>query len=210
MNLFIFFKKCFKCVLFMLYRFFNLNHPEKKKIIIFGLPLSGKTSIIYFLKLGYLITTVRTLFINEETFSIEIKNDKNDFKTKSYEISLYEIGQQCSYNLIKQYSDVSDDLIYIVDSTQMGELSEARDDFIRIIYEFRFIYKKCKFLIFLNKQDSNGCLKSEEIIKYFALPKELMCRSRFVPCSTLSGKGLKEGIEWILGDDMLLELTQNK
>ncbi|SCQ16804.1 ADP-ribosylation factor, putative [Plasmodium ovale] len=182
----------------MIYRFFSLKYATKKNYIIFGLPSSGKTSIVYFFKLGYLITTVRTHFVNEESLSIKIRTDKNSFDEKNYEITFYEVGQECSYNLVKNYSDISNDVIYIVDSTHKSGLREARDEFIRIIYDYRFVYRKCKFLIFMNKQDSNGCLKSEEIINYFALPNELLFRCKFFSCSTLSGQGLREGLEWLL------------
>ncbi|CDO65956.1 ADP-ribosylation factor, putative [Plasmodium reichenowi] len=192
-------KRWFILVFFMLQRFFEFKSKiTKKSFIIFGLPSSGKTSIIYFFKLGYLITTVSTLFINEENFKINLKIEKDDTKEQNYDITFYEVGKNCSYNLIKEYSDISNDVIYIVDSVQKGNLSEARDDFIRILYEFRFIYRKCKFLIFMNKQDSNGCLSSQEIINFFALPKDLLIRCNFISCSTLSGQGLKEGLEWLL------------
>ncbi|CRG97552.1 ADP-ribosylation factor, putative [Plasmodium gallinaceum] len=190
----------------MFLRFFSLK-PTRKNLIIFGLPSSGKTSIIYFFKLGYLITTVRTFLINEECFTITLKTDKDNFEEKKFKVKFFEVGSDCSFNLIKEYSEISNDLIYIVDSSQKGSLREARDDFIRIIYDFRFIYRRCKFLIFLNKQDSNGCLKSEEIINYFSLPKELLFRCKFISCSTLSGEGLKEGLDWLLNSNVFLNKT---
>ncbi|KAI4834720.1 ADP-ribosylation factor [Plasmodium brasilianum] len=150
---------------------------------------------------------VKTLFINEESLSIKIKKDKNSFEEKNYEITFFEVGKNCSYNLIKEYSSISDDVIYIVDSVHKSTLNEARDEFIRIVYDFQFIYRKCKFLIFLNKQDSKGCLRSEEIINYFALPKELLYRCKFVRCSTLSGEGLTEGLEWLLNSNVFVELN---
>ncbi|GAW83369.1 ADP-ribosylation factor [Plasmodium gonderi] len=202
MNFFRVLKNCFMLVFFMLYRLFSLKYPTKKNFIIFGLPSSGKTSILYFFKLGYLITTVRTLFINEESFYLKIKTDKNNSDERNYEITFFEIGTDCPYRLIKEYADISNDVIYIVDSAHKSALSEAREEFIRIIYDFRFIYRKCKFLIFMNKQDSNGCLKSEEIINYFALPKELLYRCKFFSCSTLSGQGLKEGLEWLVNTNV--------
>ncbi|CXJ14217.1 ADP-ribosylation factor, putative [Plasmodium berghei] len=205
MNIFEFIKKYFMFIFFMVYRFFNIKYPIKKKFIIFGLPSSGKTSIIYFFKLGYLITNVKTYFINEEKFTLKIKNDKNHNEEKNYEINFYEIGHNCSYNLVKEYADISDDIIYIIDSIRKDKLCECREDFIRIIYDFRFIYRKCKFLIFMNKQDSNGCLKPEEIINYFALPNELQYRCKFISSSTLSGQGLNEGLEWLLNYNVFSE-----
>ncbi|CAA9990769.1 ADP-ribosylation factor, putative [Plasmodium knowlesi strain H] len=187
----------------------NLKDPTKKKFIIFGLPSSGKTSIIYFFKLGYLITTVRTLFINEESFSVKIKTDKNTLGERNYEVTFFEVGTDCSYSLIKEYADISNDMIYIVDSTHRSALSEAREEFIRIIYDFRFVYRKCKFLIFMNKQDSNGCLPSDEIINYFALPKELHFRCKFFSCSTLSGQGLKEGLEWLVSTNVFFDTNDD-
>ncbi|KOB89199.1 hypothetical protein PFDG_04747 [Plasmodium falciparum Dd2] len=108
-------KRWFILVFFMLQRFFEFKSKiTKKSFIIFGLPSSGKTSIIYFFKLGYLITTGKTLFINEESFKINLKIEKDDTKEQNYDITFYEVGKNGSYILIKEYSDISNDVIYIV------------------------------------------------------------------------------------------------
>ncbi|WBY60734.1 ADP-ribosylation factor [Plasmodium yoelii yoelii] len=57
----------------------------------------------------------------------------------------------------------------------------------------------------MNKQDSNGCIKPEEIINYFALPNELQYRCKFISSSTLSGQGLNEGLEWLLNYNVFSE-----
>eukprot|EP00366_Plasmodium_knowlesi_P004561 XP_002262059.1 ADP-ribosylation factor, putative [Plasmodium knowlesi strain H] len=193
--------------LFILYRLFSLKDPTKKKFIIFGLPSSGKTSIIYFFKLGYLITT--NTFHQRRKFQRENQNRQNTLGERNYEVTFFEVGTDCSYSLIKEYADISNDMIYIVDSTHRSALSEAREEFIRIIYDFRFVYRKCKFLIFMNKQDSNGCLPSDEIINYFALPKELHFRCKFFSCSTLSGQGLKEGLEWLVSTNVFFDTNDD-
>lgn len=204
MNIFEAIKKCLSFLIFLFLRIFNINPAIKKNFIIFGLPSSGKTSILYFLKLGYLITTVSTYLINEENFTVKISDD-DTFEEKKYNLKFYEVGNECSLSLIQEYADKADDLIYIVDSTQKRKLSEAREEFIRILYEFQFIYRKCKFLIFLNKQDSLGSLSAHDIITYFALPEELLFRCKFVGCSTLSGEGINEGLKWLLNSNIFLE-----
>lgn len=208
MNIFEAIKKCLSFILFLILRIFNINPSIKKEIIIFGLPSSGKTSVLYFLKLGYLITTVSTYLVNEERFTVKLYDD-DSLEDKKYELKFYEIGNECSLRLIQEYAEKADDLIYIVDSTQRSALGEAREEFIRILYEFRFVYRKCKFLILLNKQDSLGCLSVHEIITYFSLPEELLFRCKFVACSTLSGIGLNEGLCWLVNSNVFLEAAND-
>lgn len=210
MNIFEVLRKCFNLLVLLFLRIFNFNNYIKKKFIIFGLPSSGKTSILYFLKLGYLITTVPTYLINEESFTVEINKELCPSESNRFKLNFFEIGNDCSANLIKEYADVSDGLIYVVDSTKRRSLSEAREDFIRTLYDFRFIERSCKFLIFINKQDSIGCLSAEEIINYFSLPEELLYRCKFISCSTMSGNGIKEGLEWLLNTNILLQSYETK
>ena len=55
-------------------------------------------------------------------------------------------------------------------------------------------------LIFANKQDIEGALTSEEILRALDLEALLKRHWRVAGCSAVSGGGLLDAFDWIVGD----------
>ena len=55
-------------------------------------------------------------------------------------------------------------------------------------------------LIFCNKQDIEGALTMEEIGEILEVEKIEKRHVHILPCSGVTGDGLLEGVEWMVGD----------
>jgi ADP-ribosylation factor-like protein 2 len=67
---------------------------------------------------------------------------------------------------------------------------------------FKNLLSGATLLVFANKQDLGGALTFEEISATLDLANEDIAGRHYkiVACSALSGEGLMEGFDWIVGD----------
>ncbi|XP_075101343.1 ADP-ribosylation factor 2-B-like [Nicotiana tabacum] len=90
---------------------------KEMRILMVGLDAAGKTTILYKLKLGEIVTTFPTIGFNLET--VEYKN--SSFKIRP-------LWRECFQN--------TQGLIFVVDSNDRDRITEARDELYRILNEF--------------------------------------------------------------------------
>jgi small GTP-binding protein len=87
---------------------FSKKAPKKQcKIVILGLDGAGKTTILYSLKLGEVISTIPTIGFNVEELSY-----------KTIKFMVWDVGgQEKLRNLWTHYFEKAKGLIYVVDSS---------------------------------------------------------------------------------------------
>lgn len=79
---------------------------SEKKLLMVGLDASGKTTILYKLKLGENITSIPTIGFNVEEVSY-----------KNFKMSIWDIGGQDKIRqLWKHYYENTDGLIFVIDA----------------------------------------------------------------------------------------------
>ena len=118
----------------------RLFSKEEMRILMVGLDAAGKTTILYKLKLGEVVTTIPTIGFNVE--SVEYKNIK---------FTVWDIGGQDRIRpLWRHYFRGTQGLIFVVDCIDKDRINEARDELQRILYEEEL--KDTAQLIFANKQ----------------------------------------------------------
>jgi small GTP-binding protein len=146
-----------------------------------GLDAAGKTTILYKLKLGEIVTTIPTIGFNVET--VEYKN---------ISFTVWDVGGQDKIRpLWRHYFQNTQGLIFVVDSNDRERVNEAREELTRKLAEDAVL------LVFVNKQDLPNAMNATEIMNKLGL-HSLRQRNWYIQatCAT-SGDGLYEGLDWL-------------
>ncbi|XP_043711903.1 ADP-ribosylation factor 1-like [Telopea speciosissima] len=158
---------------------------REMRILMVGLDASGKTTILYKLKLGEIVTTIPTIGFNVET--VEYKN---------VSFTVWDVGGQDKIRpLWRHYFQNSQGVIFVVDSNDRERISEARNELQRMLSEDEL--RDATLLVFANKQDLPNALSVSEITNKLGL-QSLRQRRWYIQstCAT-SGQGLYEGLDWL-------------
>jgi ADP-ribosylation factor protein 1 len=146
-----------------------------------GLDAAGKTTILYKLKLGEIVTTIPTIGFNVET--VEYKN---------ISFTVWDVGGQDKIRpLWRHYYQNTQGLIFVVDSNDKDRVGEAHDELHRMLSEDEL--REAIVLVFANKQDLPNAMSVAEVTDKLGL-HSLRNRKWYIQatCAT-SGEGLFEG-----------------
>lgn len=173
--------------------------PIPKRILMIGLDAAGKTTILYKINLGEIISTVPTIGFNVETV-----------KCGNLEATIWDVGGQAKIRpLWKHYYQGLDGLIYVVDSNDRERIETAKEELQVVLSDD--LLNGVPLLVFANKQDMSNALSCKDIVKELNLysygstnninytnraaknTREWYCQAS----SALSGDGLYEGFEWL-------------
>ena len=97
----------------------------------------------------------------------------------------------------KNYFEVTDALIFVVDSLDTDRLLLAQKELLSLLKEERLL--GIPVLILANKQDLDGALDVEGIRQTLRLD-EIYSHWNIVPSSAVTGQGLREGLQWLVKD----------
>ncbi|KAI8822187.1 ADP-ribosylation factor [Fimicolochytrium jonesii] len=158
---------------------------KEMRILMVGLDAAGKTTILYKLKLGEIVTTIPTIGFNVET--VEYKN---------ISFTVWDVGGQDKIRpLWRHYFQNTQGIIFVIDSNDRDRIGEARDELQRMLNEDEL--RDAVLLVFANKQDLPQAMNPSEITDKLGL-HALRQRQWFIQaaCAT-TGDGLYEGLEWL-------------
>ncbi|XP_057595454.1 ADP-ribosylation factor 1-like isoform X1 [Hippopotamus amphibius kiboko] len=162
--------------------FKGLFGKKEMRLLMVGLDAPGKTTILYKLKLGEIVTTIPTL-----GFNVEHKN--NSF-------TVWDVGGQDKIRpLWCHYFQNTQGLISVVDSNDRGRVNEARKELMRMLAEDEL--RDAVLLVSANTQDLPSAVNAAEITDMLGL-HSLRHRNGYIQatCAT-SGDGLYEGLDWL-------------
>ncbi|XP_035551360.1 ADP-ribosylation factor 2-like [Juglans regia] len=163
--------------------FSRLFAKKEMRILMVGLDAAGKTTILYKLKLGEIVTTIPTIGFNVET--VEYKN---------ISFTVWDVGGQDKIRpLWRHYFQNTQGFIFVVDSNDRDRVVEARDELHRMLNEDEL--RDAVLLVFVNKQDLPNAMNTAEITDKLGL-HSLRQRHWYIQstCAT-SGEGLYEGLD---------------
>jgi len=167
--------------------FGKLFSKKEVRILMVGLDAAGKTTILYKLMLGEVVTTVPTIGFNVET--VEYKN---------INFTVWDVGGQDSIRpLWRHYYQNTDALIFVIDSAdrEPERIDSAREELHNLLNEDEL--RDAALLVFANKQDLSKAMNATEITEKMGL-QELRKRDWWIqPCSAKSGEGLYQGLDWL-------------
>ncbi|ORX58103.1 ADP-ribosylation factor [Hesseltinella vesiculosa] len=131
--------------------FASFISKKEMRILMVGLDAAGKTTILYKLKLGEIVTTIPTIGFNVET--VEYKN---------ISFTVWDVGGQDKIRpLWRHYFQNTQGVIFVVDSNDRDRISEARDELQRMLGEEEL--RDAHLLVFANKQDLPNAMNAAEI-----------------------------------------------
>merc|ERR1712151_1470665 len=158
---------------------------REMRILMVGLDAAGKTTILYKLKLGEVVTTIATIGFNVE--AVEYKN---------INFTVWDVGGQDKIRrLWKHYYLNTQGLIFVVDSNDRERIEAARDELATMLNEDEM--RDAVVLVFANKQDLPNSMPAAEVTGKLGL-HDMRNRPWFIQstCAT-SGDGLYEGLDWL-------------
>ncbi|CAG07407.1 unnamed protein product, partial [Tetraodon nigroviridis] len=203
----------------------SLIGKKEMRILMVGLDAAGKTTILYKLKLGEIVTTIPTIrcpttgghkrhfsFSNVALFVLVVDDLGFNVETVEYKnisFTVWDVGGQDKIRpLWRHYFQNTQGLIFVVDSNDRERVNEAREELMRMLAEDEL--RDAVLLVFANKQHSEtsltgavsaqdlpNAMNAAEITDKLGL-HSLRHRNWYIQatCAT-SGDGLYEGLDWL-------------
>lgn len=163
------------------------SKEQDVRILMLGLDSAGKTTILYRLQIGEVVSTIPTIGFNVET--VQFKNIK---------FQVWDLGGQSSIRPYwRCYFPNTSAIIYVIDSADHTRIGSSRTELLTMLAEEEL--KGVPLLVFCNKQDIEGALKPEDISEQLGLAGGEKTRPWSVRGSSArKGEGLEEGLDWLV------------
>lgn len=166
--------------------FGRLFSKKEVRILILGLDNAGKTTLLYRLKIGEVVTTVPTIGFNVESVTY-----------KNLNFNVWDLGGQTSIRPYwRCYYANTAAVIFVIDATDKERLETAREELYAMLNEDEL--KDAALLVFANKQDQPGVLGAGEISTALGLASFKERSWSIVGCSAVTGEGVSEGMDWLV------------
>ncbi|OAF68688.1 ADP-ribosylation factor-like protein 12, partial [Intoshia linei] len=155
------------------------------RLLMVGLDGAGKTTILYKLKLGEIVTTIPTIGFNVET--VEYKN---------LSFTVWDVGGQDKLRALwRHYYLNTKAIIYVIDSNDRNRIQESKEELDKMLNHDEL--QNAILLIFANKMDLPNSVSADELIKMLDL-NSLKSRHWLVqPTCGTTGDGLFVGLDWL-------------
>ena len=162
---------------------------REARIIEVGLDAAGKTTIVNKLQLGEVQNTIPTIGFNVET--LQYKNVK---------LSLWDLGgQERLRRCWEQYLEGATGVIFVVDSSDRARFQEAADE-LKKLFDSPHL-ANASLLVYANKQDLPNAAPTSDVRQALKLQNFEHQRKVFIQgSSATNGKGLYEGLDWLVGN----------
>lgn len=163
----------------------RLFGKRQMRILMVGLDAAGKTTILYKLKLGEIVTTIPTIGFNVET--VEYKNIC---------FTVWDVGGQGKIRpLWRHYFQNTQGLIFVVDSNDRERIGEVELELSNMLQEDEL--RDAVLLVFANKQDLPNAMSAAELTDKLHL-NQIRNRRWYIQATCASqGNGLYEGLDWL-------------
>ncbi|CAO3600226.1 unnamed protein product [Absidia cylindrospora] len=164
--------------------FARLWGDKEVRILMLGLDNAGKTTILYRLQIGEVVSTIPTIGFNVETVAY-----------KNIKFQVWDLGGQTSIRPYwRCYYSNTDAVIYVVDSVDKDRMQTSKEELHAMLEEEEL--KDAALLVFANKQDMEGALSSAEVADALALSTLKNRQYSIYKTSAVKGEGLTEGLDW--------------
>ena len=155
-----------------------------------GLDAAGKTTVLYRMKLGEVVTTIPTIGFYVETVEY-----------KGMNLTCWDVGGPDKIRpLWRHYYQNTDAIIFVVDSNDRDRIGCVEEEFTKQMAEDEL--QNATTLILANKQDLPNAMPPQEVAEKMGAAT-VRARSgagrvwNVQGCSATSGQGLWEGFDWL-------------
>lgn len=147
---------------------------------------AGKTTILYKMKLGEVVSTIPTIGFNVET--VEYRNIR---------MSVWDVGGQDKIRVLwRHYYMNSGAIIFVVDSDDRDRIDLAREELEKSLMD-ETLRNTC-VLVLANKQDLPHAMCAAEVTEKMNMQQYSRQRKWYVQsCCATSGEGIFEGMDWL-------------
>ncbi|XP_036687155.1 ADP-ribosylation factor-like protein 11 [Balaenoptera musculus] len=160
------------------------GHKAEAQVVMIGLDLAGKTTLLYKLKGHQLVETLPTVGFNVEP--LEVPGHMS--------LTLWDVGGQSQLRASwKDYLEGTDVLMYVLDSTDEARLPEAVAELTEALDDPHLA--SVPLLVLANKQEAPHALPLPEIRDRLGLHRLQGRCWELQGCSALTGEGLPEALE---------------
>jgi len=166
-------------------RFWSYWGDREARILVLGLDNAGKTTILYKMQVGTVVSTIPTIGFNVETVS-----------HKNVKFQVWDLGGQTSIRPYwRCYYPNTQAIIFVVDSSDIERIGTSREEFHALLEEEEL--KDAILLVFANKQDLPGALSDAEVAEQLGLSSIKNRTWSIFKCSALSGQGITAGLDFL-------------
>ena len=164
---------------------FGMVGNKEVRVLVLGLDNAGKTSILYRLQLGNVVTTIPTVGFNLETLQY-----------KNITFQVWDLGGQTGIRPYwRCYFSQTDAVIYVVDSTDRDRMGVAKHELFALLEEDEL--KNSLLLIYANKQDKPEAASETEVANALGVNTITNRTWTIMKSSAHTGDGLAEGMDWM-------------
>ncbi|KAL1341941.1 hypothetical protein AAHE18_09G123400 [Arachis hypogaea] len=183
----------------MVSRFWFMLFPAKEyKIVVVGLDNAGKTTTLYKLHLGEVVTTNPTVGSNvEEVVYKNIRFERHGLAViVGYPNLVWDLGgQERLRTSWATYYRGTHAVIAVIDSSDRARISIMKDELFRLLGHDELQHSL--ILVFANKQDIKDAMTPAEITDALSLHSIKDHDWHIQACCALTGEGLYDGLGWI-------------
>lgn len=177
----------------------ELTYIRERPVALLGVEASGKSCVLEWLKHHYSPTRPKTL--SPESLQKIIPTvglNVAKLRVSSERLLVWDLGGAPGLRPIwTRYVDEAEAIIWVVDSADPSRLEDSRTCLKEILT--RKNLQKSPLLVFANKQDLEDAVDPVKISLSLDLLSDAELRPQCVqPCSTQTGEGIQEGLQWLL------------
>ena len=165
--------------------FRGLFGQREMRILILGLDGAGKTTILYRLQVGEVVTTIPTIGFNVEQVTY-----------RNLKFQVWDLGGQTSIRPYwRCYFANTDAIIYVVDSADRDRIGISKRELVSMLEEEEL--KNAILVVLANKQDIEGAMSVAEVHQSLGLEALKTRTFQIFKTSALKGEGMDQAMEWL-------------
>uniref|UniRef100_A0AC35TTG1 ADP-ribosylation factor-like protein 1 n=1 Tax=Rhabditophanes sp. KR3021 TaxID=114890 RepID=A0AC35TTG1_9BILA len=169
----------------MMSYFRSLFGSRELRILILGLDGAGKTTILYRLQVGEVVTTIPTIGFNVEQVTY------NNLKFQVWDLG----GQTSIRPYWRCYYSNTDAIIYVVDSSDKDRVGISKQELLSMLEEEEL--KNAVLMVLANKCDIAGALTEVDVFNALGLANIKNRTLQIFKTSASNGTGLNDAMEWL-------------
>ncbi|KAK8394533.1 hypothetical protein O3P69_006597 [Scylla paramamosain] len=159
--------------------FRGLIGSREMRILILGLDGAGKTTILYRLQVGEVVTTIPTIGFNVEQVT---------YKNLRFQVWDLDPYWRCYYSN-------TDAIIYVVDSADRDRIGISKQELVSMLEEEEL--KSAILAVLANKQDMEGAMTVAEVHSALGLDALKTRTFQIFKTSAIKGEGLDQAMDWL-------------
>jgi len=158
-------------------------------MLMLGLDAAGKTTMLYALKAGDVVTTIPTIGFNVETLEISQRSRIVSF-------TAWDVGGRDKIRpLWRHYYSQTSAVVFVVDSCDKERTDDAAGELAKMLSEDEL--RGAPLLVFANKQDLPGAMPPAEVVEKLGLHSIRGRKWMIQPCCATKCEGVLEGFDWL-------------